>query len=420
MPANQQKLILWDYADINALSDDYRIYALTDKQVSALLLVSAWQMGWHTRWLNATDSQAYEFANAVTGQLLMPLDICQLVADCITDSDLVEQSINNLINNSTLINQTLQQIGAGPAPFTQASDLDVLWGASLSLASWIQTSIVDTAEGVKATAELFESVAVALGITGFGDIVLDNLVDFVGNVIATGAPQIEAEADTGSLEKLACYIFNRLRCFESSTFSYDALKDNLIDLAISVGVPKPNYYAALLAFFDLNAPSAFYRYWDLGLNDPSNDHTTLCGPCTNVWNSVLSDCTYFDDWVGESDNTFTCTGGIYSGKRMTFTLTFPDTFITDLESTTWQGTPVDNRARYFVRFLYKGSIVVEVGRDNGAESAGETDTTINVSAVCDEIIFSLRSVPSDRSSPSLAEIRALEITGTGSKPTGLF
>lgn len=282
-------------------------YNATDLDLSTLDTVN--QTGLVAYVIEMTPQQVRQFSSALTAgaDLIYPdeqinviapwlkartMAICKQLAECIETSDAVEAALADLIEQSVIINQAIQALGNGAAPATQASSDDSLWGASLSLAKWVQNSIVDTAEGVIATAELFEAVAVAVGITGVGDILIDNVIDFVGNVIATGAPQIVGEADTASLETLACYIFNRIRCFENNTYNFDALKDNLNDLALGLGTLKPNYYAALIAFFNLNAPTAFYRYWRIGLDDPDNDWSLLCDPCGNL-------CTDYDFTINE-------------------------------------------------------------------------------------------------------------------------
>jgi hypothetical protein len=279
MGKHQDKAVRWSLAHLNSLPPDTKLYALTDAQANALIGVTSYQMRWSTRWLDGAIADTQQFADDLTGALMAPIDLCADVADCIDNNSLVQSAIAGQLANNPDIVQQLLNAGAGAYPSQTAQQNDAVWGASLSLAKWIQSTVVDVAEAVQAATELADAFVDALGVRGLTNLPVARVATFVTELSDAGAASIIAEADASSEETLACWIFNRIRCNEGGVYSFEALRDNTASLLADLGLGKALFGGAVVSLFSIVPESNFGRYYAIGLNNPDSDWSTLCDPC---------------------------------------------------------------------------------------------------------------------------------------------
>jgi len=73
-PRKGAKAVTWSYDELQSFDDTMqRCYALTDRQVAALLTVTVQQMTWPTRWFNAPDGHAEDFSAEITHAFMASL-----------------------------------------------------------------------------------------------------------------------------------------------------------------------------------------------------------------------------------------------------------------------------------------------------------------------------------------------------------
>lgn len=207
------------------------------------------------------------------------MSICDAVADCIENNLNVQSAIADQILNNEKVLESILNAGAGIGISSGQNSDDAVYGASLSLANYIQNTLIDVAETVQAAAELAEAFTGALGIKGLTNLPVARVASFVTELSDAGAASVIAEADASTLETLTCYIFNTIRCDEAGIFSFNALRSNLNELVVSLGLSKAAYSTSVVALFNVLPEANFSRYYAIGLNDPSNDWQSLCVPC---------------------------------------------------------------------------------------------------------------------------------------------
>jgi hypothetical protein len=239
----------------------------------------------------------FEAADAYNNQVSILYDICDEVASCVENSTVVQSALSDIIINNTDINEAIFNAGSGDFPVQPARPDDDLWGASLSLAKWVQTSIVDAAEAVQAALELAEALVDVINLPGLNQLAASKVATFAQGIADAGAATIIAEADSSTEQDIACWAFNTIRCDEGGVYSYDALFNNLIALTATLGLSKATYSTAVSAFFALQAPALFGRYWSLGLNDPSNDWSTICSNCAASWTETFDFTQSSSPWI---------------------------------------------------------------------------------------------------------------------------
>lgn len=456
MGKHQEKRVVWDYDAISALSGDHQIYALTEQQVSALLLVTAWQMGWATRWISASESQVHEFANTITGQLLMPLDICQLVADCIRDSDNVQQAIQETASNGygpkTIINNTQYTSNVFISGDGDANGCgnDAKFGRVKALVSYIDTVMLDFFQVIDAATNIISQLDELISaVPLFETLPVDEAIGVIGSTGEFWRDSYDASVNTQLLEDIECELWCRYgddcdvtvgnvrelileRYNFNSTqgalnvFSAFAVFARIAGTIAAGGVGTYIgadfvYLSWLLQLSAIEGAGTFFGvdpidYVSEASNGTPDTGWSLC--VCGSWVSELQDCTYFDGWTPTVIKNQTCNNGTYRAEQMGWRITFTPTQITRVDTTTWQQAPVANRANYTLRLSLGGNIVQEIDRDLGAEVAGETDTAMIVNATCDEILFFMRADSAPTS--NRCEIRAVKIQGSGTKPAGFY
>jgi len=311
----QDKRVLWNYSEIQAQDNvTLQVHTLTERDV---LLFSALSTAilWRSRWLgtytdNQYDALQAEIADALD-RLYMAIDFCSQVADCITNDTGTQQAIINQITTNQDFIDAIQNIGAASESGANADSLDKLYGAAFVLANWIDAGILDAADRVTEAASIGEAIAELFSGTVLFDVIpVDSVVAFIAEVADIGAAAIAAEQDASTTQALACYIFEILRCNENSNFNFNALKDNLNSLPISIIAGKPDYFAALVGFFALNAPHAFERIWRSGLNNPDSDWQLFCTACSGRWQLTWDFLASDGGWFTVNANTGVYASGV--------------------------------------------------------------------------------------------------------------
>ena len=144
MSNHQDKRVMWSWELLQTeFSDDENLYLLTEKHVESLLTAIA-VMAWGTRWMddeNALEGDIGTFRAILGERLMTPIDICQLMVDCINNNDGVRDALGAFVGDRGLAdNNSGNPVGSGDNSNVVegvSCDLDSLYGAAVALEDFI-------------------------------------------------------------------------------------------------------------------------------------------------------------------------------------------------------------------------------------------------------------------------------------------
>lgn len=209
------KAVTWDWEEITSFSPDYRLYALTEQQQQLLLTVTSQQANWETRWFNRPSSfQNVKTFVAQTGtDLMTPLDICQLVADCIRNNPDTRVALEELLQSyGTPNNNSATPLGTGAENLLQGlnCDFDTIYGVAVAIEDYVFASARDSWEVVTDT--VVDAIARARLLDYFpiiGDLpVVDDINDLITQIRAFGLEAFEIGYTAQQRQDNICAIFN--------------------------------------------------------------------------------------------------------------------------------------------------------------------------------------------------------------------
>jgi len=202
--------------DIDDLSQgETALYELTAEQNNALLSMCEY-FGWSTRWTNPpTDINLFK-AN-VRYALMSPIDICELVADCIMNNENVQNALasqsaiggnaNTVINNTVYSNTTLIASNADANGCTD----DARYGRIEALVDYINTVQEDFYQSIDAaTNVLGELSTLVSAIPLFETLPFDELVATIADTGEQWDDSYVASYNTQLKEDFICNLWCRL------------------------------------------------------------------------------------------------------------------------------------------------------------------------------------------------------------------
>jgi len=296
---------------IALLSDDAQVYALSEKQISAILTL-IFPMQWKTRWENPLDDIDV-FSSETEYNLMNPLDICALIVDCIESKG----DVYNLIvkyggggQGSYPITTTLGALANGAENRTffdlgGSCDYNAVYGACWALTNWLNQNNIDFLEEISAGDMLYQNAskvvsAIPILNQGSADEILEWTAEVVENILANYTSAITE----GYLREVSCDFFciaiancslnlSDVMGYFAGKVSVNAYATTVIDLigiSLGLGASNPLWfdYFAYLSLSVLAMRSAWLNHRTLdpvymairaGLNDDDPDWSIYCDDC---------------------------------------------------------------------------------------------------------------------------------------------
>jgi hypothetical protein len=209
---------IYDSDWLSQLPDSTRLKMLNERDVY-ILLGMALASNWHTRY--AGDTSQIDFTtlrNEMVYNLMHDVDFCTLVAECIDDSDIVQQSIENYLSQSS---QTIQDIltkisdiqNAQLSTIAQDDCDDRRWAGieriverlntnNIDFLQYATDSASDVLDRVEGLIEGIPLLGKAISLTG-----IDELVEFVQELSQDLRDEYENADTTALRESVMCDIF---------------------------------------------------------------------------------------------------------------------------------------------------------------------------------------------------------------------
>lgn len=227
------KSVLLDYE--RAGSDDEIVVLLTERQAS-LLSSLARMLAWGTRYEVAPpDTYALE---AEVQERLLGVDICQLVANCISESDAVRGALAEY-GIATATPQSTASTGTNLLEGVPC-DNDTLYGACEAIVDFANDLCVDFLERVENDTTFVATVARIIDMLPVvGDLpILDDLNDFVNWVTESGITLYESGYTVVLRQTVICNMFC-LAQVDCDLTVEDVLAAFAAELSIVVAITEP-------------------------------------------------------------------------------------------------------------------------------------------------------------------------------------
>lgn len=266
-----------------------------------------------------------------------PMDLCQLIADCINDPtspayDAVTNiSLSNAESALRDYSQSLNNVGLQGNTNDQCNR-DILWAQSLQFVEYFHSLNVEAFAQMEVATNDFELIANVIGdITFVDESSADSVLAYIEWAIDNLKENYDAQATLAYREGLACDIFclayenncnlspdicfTVLRDRVSATVTIESLITDTIQYMVS-GSWAGKQIADIMFFsqfairsqlgkwLGLNAYIDVPQRLQLAVNDANNDWITLCDECPTNWFS------YFDfrvdpysDYISDNDST---------------------------------------------------------------------------------------------------------------------
>lgn len=201
----------------NAVPDESNFYIVCCTPAEMLKIQSSLEVGAPIAYPDSYSDvqqivqQAYEFPNSFEGADCV--DLCALIAQCISESTEVQDAINNYVSGTQIVgvgttDGTYETIGDMPVFGNTGCDEDNVYALALQLTDFVNTLITDFFEELEAASNLAEQVSIALsGIPVIGLLPIDEIIDFVQNGFAVVAEGYAAAYDEPLRREISCAIF---------------------------------------------------------------------------------------------------------------------------------------------------------------------------------------------------------------------
>jgi len=217
------KRVKWELSKLLEYDTNDNVYALTEAQAMALLTVVSRQMTWSTRWEDyQTDRDSIELFVAELGDRLMtPIDICELIQNCIRDNDGTRGLIMDLVYNSEeynvyspLSNGILQQA----LPIADNCTDQHRWATSIAIVQIMHTLSNDLLERIELTTNQFELLVALSDNVEVSSTTIANALE-IANWLQDSIGESYNASYTPSVEQ---QIANAIYCaFDGCTITFD-------------------------------------------------------------------------------------------------------------------------------------------------------------------------------------------------------
>lgn len=336
---NMTKLVAWDIDLYQSMDTEENCLIWLSQQDKYLLGNALRQMKWSTRWTSEQgtpqpdrDLIAENLAYKLSQEYCV--DICQLIIDCINDTDEIQRLISQYSLTSSIEDTTPQQqsiLGTDLFSNQAPCNNDQIFGMTLQLADFLNATSEDILE-IFVTAfavpgrlgDLIESIPVV------GELPFDDILQMIEKLAIQVNDAYQAAYDTQIREDIACDLF----CIAQAdcTLTLEQARDYFKD-KMTVAVTDSNFASIandIIANNWLGEQSIYVMHWlildtiifggeVLGVdvnrmvttiatyfNDPDSDWQLLCTACATTV-IVTFDTNGYQNYslsAGTIDNSF--------------------------------------------------------------------------------------------------------------------
>lgn len=319
------KAATWDWAYLENVPPDEALYQLSDRDIQALL-VPLTQMGWSTRWFNRpTDfSDVRDFVAVLQEKLLTPIDLCQLIADCLTDPQspaaaALRDGVSGYLRDNGINPGEKPSSAARTLDLSDGSnpdcDLDVLWAQCLQVVQWTNGAIIDMFEKIETATNVGEVAQALTFVPVLDEFGFDAIASYLQYLLEVVPEQYDAGYTQEVEYEIACELFCAAK--ETCELSIDALY-NIAASRVGTSLGTALSFEDLVAFlagFPTDTPlltvnAMFFVAWgglaaigvvldnlgdkalrmviQLAADEPSSDWELLCDECSSdVWEQIF-------------------------------------------------------------------------------------------------------------------------------------
>lgn len=311
----QDKRVMLD-ADALAVFDnvELRAHLMTERDTryfATMITILAWRTRWTSVFSNAQFDIIQAEVSTAIERLLQPVDICDLIIDCVQNDPRVFDAIAQEASRRGWPPPSSGSTPAGGAPdsvLVGGCNLDAIYGQAVAIEDQIHAVSLDFIEIVTNAPGTIASILRAIDIIPvLGDFPFtDDLNDLITWLQTQGASTFTAGYTTTLRQDNICAMFE-VACTDCELSMTDildvyvtggniayAFNDPLRLLAQAViGNVAPTAFVYAVMAFVAGALSTGGEVFGLvglkGLQTtaatgtPSSDHTLLCNPCPNFW-----------------------------------------------------------------------------------------------------------------------------------------
>jgi hypothetical protein len=210
------KAVKWSWPELQSRNNDaLRVVLLTERDIllySAVASAVYWQTRWQDAPANFADVEHY--ATQALERLLMPIDICELVADCIRDNESVQEAIQGtsgsgygpktVINNTQYTNNVFI---SGDADDNDCSP-DAKFGRIKSLVAYIDEVMLDFFQVIDAATNILGQLDELISAAPvFETLPIDEAIGVIGSTGEFWKDSYDASVNTQLLEDIECELW---------------------------------------------------------------------------------------------------------------------------------------------------------------------------------------------------------------------
>lgn len=165
--SQQDKRVRWSKTEIETWTTDNNLYCLSNQQVSALQTAIA-VMSWKTRWIDGEEDWFSNFNGELALALMTPIDICNLISDCIENDGDLQQLIAQIAQAN--MNQPGDGYSPPPLPPAQTAanllpdgytcDTDHLCGMARHIVNSLHSGTQQLLQQLENATQQFEFISV--------------------------------------------------------------------------------------------------------------------------------------------------------------------------------------------------------------------------------------------------------------------
>lgn len=440
----QRKAVTWNYDDIVSTDNAVlRAHLLTERDVQIFAAVVQ-QLEWRTRWTGAISTSRWDTLQAELAQamdrLMIPVDFCKLVADCISSSDDVRGALANY-GIATATPQSTASTGTNLLENVPC-DSDTLYGACVAIVDFANDLCVDFLERVENDTTFVATVARIIDMLPvIGDLpILDDLNDVVAWISENGITLYESGYTVVLRQAVICNMFCLAQADCDLTVE-DVLAAFAAELSIVVAITEP-LELLIRALVQTIADTDFALAFNLlilsvlasggealgfvGLpslsslartSDPDPDWQVLCAPCPQTFEHTFDFTLGAEGWTvvqGQATaNGIETTQSSTTGTRSIIRITFDQRDITQViytgHSNGWSSS-VDNAQAFSIR-IENTEVFETDGKDM---ETGDIERDWTGSIMAGEMQLYLRTALTDAG--QLAYHISFTVRGNGTNP----
>ena len=212
------KAVKWSWSELEGRDNDtLRVVLLTERDILLYSAIAS-AVYWQTRWQDTPGSfgDVEHYATEALKRLLMPIDICELVADCIRNNGDVQEAIQGeagsgygpktVINNTQYTNNVFV---SGDADSNGCTN-DAKFGRIKALVAYIDTVMLDFFQVIDAATNIISQLDELISAAPvFETLPIDEAIGVIGSTGEFWRDSYDASVNTQLLEGIECELWCR-------------------------------------------------------------------------------------------------------------------------------------------------------------------------------------------------------------------